>query len=252
MRNILIISILLVGFSCSQKPNDKNPQLSKDSTKVMTVDDIDGSLKNVRYRTEGNNILDTIFIDSLVDKISLVNLKEIHGSKYLVYTKYLIEEPMKYDMSYYYESTYLTKIDTGANLDFRGELHEPEIIKNLYTPLDLGNCCGGNCTDVRMFEFESIESMDSVNYIYITTPQCSDWQNHILVKDQNGILTKLFEIESSDFNLKFELENDSILKTRFWHYVEDSYEESEFRFDYFNNQILKNTVPNNGEHEEPL
>jgi hypothetical protein len=244
MRNILIISILLVGLSCSQKPNNKNPQLNKDSTKVMTVDDIDGSLKNVRYRTEGNTILDTIFIDSLVDKISLVNLKEIHGSKYLVYAKYLIEEPIKYDMSYYYESTYLTKIDTGANLDFRGELHEPEIIKNLYTPLDLGNCCGSNCTDVRMFEFESIESMDSVNYIYITTPQCSDWQNHILVKDQNGILTKLFEIESSDFNLKFETENDSTLKTEVHLFTEDSYDKQEFRFDFLNEKII-NTVPNN-------
>lgn len=244
MRNILIISILLVGFSCSQKPTDKNSQLHKDSTKVMTVDDIDGSLKNVRFITEGNTILDTIFIDSLVDKISFVNLKEIHGSKYLIYTKYSIEEPIKYDMSYYYKSTFLTKIDNVANLDFGSELREPDIINNLCTPLDLGNCCGSNCTDVRMLDFDSIESIDSANYIYVITPQCSDSQNHILIKEENGILSKLFEIESSDFILKFEIENDSILKTRFWYYAEDSIDEGELKFDLFNNKMIKNTVPN--------
>ena len=255
MRNILILAVLIIIFSCNQKPKNTKTEdiisqihFAKDSSKVMTVDDIDGSLENVRFLTEGNTILDTIYLDSLIDKISLVNSTIIHGSQYLVYTKYSIEDPIKYDMSYYYESTFLTKIDSGANLDFRDTLIEPDIIKNIRTPLDIGNCCGGNCTDVRMFDFKLIQTIDSSNYIYVITPQCSEWHNHILIKDENGILTKLFEIESSDFNLKFEVENDSIFKTRVRYFTEDSYDEEEFRFDFFNNQIIKNTVPNNGEH----
>ncbi|MDZ7606297.1 MAG: hypothetical protein U5K79_12085 [Cyclobacteriaceae bacterium] len=216
-----------------------------DSSNRMQEKVLDRAYKITRVISDGVTKYDTIYFDSIIEKILPVSSIQIQGFQYLFFSKYDLVKPLKYHLSFYHESDYLAKIDTGIVPNFDNTLIDIDSINYIDSPLELGDCCRSGCNRAILFDFKKAQSLDSSNYIYLITTVYEELSKHILVKDTDGELVKLFEIESSDKYLPFDIKNDSILYVDYWSYTdEDALAGKEFQYDLLNNEVLKDSVVN--------
>ncbi len=249
MKNILFTSVFLIGLSCQQNkkvlPPDITTSQNDEPSYYHSVQEkvLDREYKITRVISDGITTYDTIFLDSIVEKILPESTVRIGDSQYLLFSKFAIEEPMKFELSYYPSTQYISRIDTSIVLKFEDVLIEKNSIEFINSPLELGDCCGGDCSDALLFDFKKAQSLDPSNYIYLITTVYEELSKHILVKDNNGELVKLFEIESSNRYLRFDIKNDTILWTNYWSYTdEQDYVEKQFQYDLLNFEVLKDSV----------
>lgn len=214
------------------------------SSDVKTVDDIDGSLENVSYVVNGGIITDTIFHDELQEKIKIGFAIEIDSTIYVSYSKYSLENTLKYDMSFYFDSHFINSIQGKIIPKITGKLLDLDSLNFSGTALELGDGCGHDDV-LRISEFKLANQFDSSVYILAKKPECSDGTNHILVKYSNNQFEKLFELETTQDNVNFKLQGDSLLTCIYSQFYEDWDASYDFSYDLRNKKVVRDTVYNN-------
>lgn len=182
---------------------------NEDPNRSKTGDDIDESLKNVSYVLENNIILDTIYLDSLVEMMLLVKSIDLNEERYFVFSKYSMEIPPNYDMSFYYDSHYITKADTALLNDYSGELLNVDSLSLPNPLLELSKC--GHGTSIELWIQEIHDTVSICNYVYTVLPLYAHTSEHILIKDCNNELTIAFSEESDEIRLFFLVQDDSVI-----------------------------------------
>lgn len=233
----------MVQFSCTQQNSQKTEEQIEPS-KVKTVDDIDGSLDNVSYVANGGIITDTIYHDELKEKITIGHSKKIGNNVFISYSKYSLEEPIKYDMSFYYDGHFINTIQSDSLPVLTEELEDFNSFEFTNDPFEIGDAC--SYYDIVEFsELMILNGIDSGNYIHAKKSECPDWTNHIVFKDTQDGFQKLFELETTDEDVKFKLRNDYVLTTNYSQlYDGGDYYEYHFEYDLNNQIILVDTVYN--------
>ncbi|MEQ9101976.1 MAG: hypothetical protein RIF36_11630 [Imperialibacter sp.] len=242
MRYFLLTLILFTQLACSQVNSQKTQEQAK-SSDVKTIDDIDGSLENVSYVANGGIITDTIFHDELQEKIKIGFAIEIDSTIYISYSKYSLENTLKYDMSFYFDGHFINTVQGNSIPGISGELLDLDSLNFMGPALELGDGCGHDDV-LRISEFKLANRFDSSIYILAEKPECSDGTNHILIKYVNNQFDKLFELETTQDNVNFKLEGDSLITCIYSQFYEDWDESYDFAYDLRNSKIVRDTVYN--------
>ena len=181
MRYLLLTIVLIIQISCAQQNSQEKNEQTNESA-VKTVEDIDGSLENVSYVANMGVITDTIFYDELKEKITIGQSKRIGNKVFISYSKYSLEEPIKYDMSFYYDGHFINTIQSDSLPNPTDELKDFNSFEYTNEPFEIGDACG-SYDIVDFLELTILDGIDSNNYIYATKSECPDWTNHIVFKD---------------------------------------------------------------------
>lgn len=245
VRTLQTTFLLILLFGCSQNNTEtSDSQLPKNEEakgeEVKTVDDIDGSLKNVSYVANGGIITDTIFHDQLKEKIRIGQVLRIDSTVYISYAKYSLEYPVKYDMSFYYDGHFISSIAADSLPEVSGELIDFELLISSDSAYSVGDACG-NEDVVEFSEMKSPKTLDAAVFIHVKKPECSDWTNHMVLKKSGNHFEKIFELEEFGKSLPFKYKQDSILVCCSSSYFKDGGNSYDFEYDVKNLVELRNT-----------
>ena len=222
MKQITIfLIIILVGFSCGQK---SNKSLNTNSDTI----DIDKNL------TKTDSDID----DSLTEKVIIHNTQIIDNKFYIAYSKYSLEKDLKYDMSFYYDGHYINSYDLENLPPRKGLLFDFNKLISKDSAILIGEFCSHD--DYLKFErFMKMPDSDSIIYIYAIKLDCSDWRTHMIIEKVDNHFKKLFEIESTDDRLDFNIQSDSILTCEYDKLFEDKLDTYKFKYDFLNGNVIE-------------
>ena len=239
IKVILAIILLIINcINCSELNNERKVNetkiLKKDSS--ITNEQIGEKVENMSYIVENGIIIDSIDNEKLIEKVIIVNSKEIENELYIIYAKYMIEDPVRFEMSLYYEGHFLNLRDKENIKINENKLLNYTDFFNSKNEFNIGE----TCSHYDKIEFEKLNIIsDNGLYLYLIVPQCSDWNKHIVLKRENDSFTELFEIESTDTRLNFKLKNESTVYCQYKETTENSVETFDFEYDFVKQQIIK-------------
>ena len=237
----VILAIILLTFICINCTEFNNERKGNE-TKILKIDSsitnkqIKESVVNKSYIVKNGIVIDSIDNEQLIEKVLIVNSKEIENEQYVIYAKYMIEDPVRFEMSLYYEGHFLNLGKKETIIIDENKLLKYKDLFNSKDEFNIGECCFHS----NKIEFEKLNIVpDNGLYLYLIVPQCSDWNKHIVLKRDNNTFTKLFEIESTDTRLNFNLKNDSTVYCQYKEVTEYSVETFDFEYNLAKQQIIK-------------
>lgn len=241
MRYFLLTLTLTFLDSCGHM-NSQTKNANGESSEVKTADDVPESRKIESIVYSNGIATDTIFYDELNLKIRIGHTAKIDSTIYISYSKYSIESPIKYDMSFYFDNHYISAIKGNNMPELTGELLDYDSIEFLGTALKLGPGCG----DIIEFsEMALIPRTESSFYIHAKKPECPDWTSHLILKCSSNNFELLLELRTSDEEQHFKIQDDSILTTKYSLVFDDGdYYEYDYAYDLKNLETLVDTVYN--------
>ena len=221
MRYLLILVIFLTAISyCMGQKEDTTKvtfeeiyegiqKAKKNPNRPITIDDLDESLENVDIVLENGIVKDTIYHDSLFQKMLLVKTLDIHLDRYLVFSKYNMEIPPKYDLSFYYVGHFITKADTTLFNDYNGQIINFDSLILPNPLVELRKCAHDSRIELWASRINNTEV--DCNYIYVTLPLYDHTSEHNLIRDCNDELITIYKKESDRVQLFFSLKGDSVI-----------------------------------------
>jgi hypothetical protein len=222
--------------------NSQTKNANDESSEAKTVDNIPESRKIESIVYSNGIATDTIFNDELDLKIRIGHTAKIDSTIYITYSKYSLESPIKYDMSFYFDNHFISAIRGHSLPEITGEFLDYDSIEFLGTAIKLGPGCG----DIIGFsEMTSIPRTDSSFYIHAKKPECPDWMSHLILKCSPNNFELLLELRTSDEDQRFTIQDDSILTTKYALLYDDGdYYEYDYAYDLKNLETLVDTVYN--------
>ncbi|MEQ8534655.1 MAG: hypothetical protein RIB86_22575 [Imperialibacter sp.] len=224
--------------------NSQTKNANDESSEVKTVDDIPESRKIESIVYSNGIATDTIFYDELDLKIRIGYTTAIDSTIYITYSKYSLESPIKYDMSFYFHNHYISAIRGNSLPELTGELLDYDSIEFLGTALKLGPGCGHD-DNIVVEEVTFMAPSESSFYIHAKKPECPDWMNHLILKCSGNNCELLFELQTSEDDQQFSMQNDSVITAKYSQLYDDGdYYEFDFAYDLKNLTTLVDTVYN--------
>jgi co-chaperonin GroES (HSP10) len=241
MRTLLtIIFGLIICIGCNQKETNKSKigqvqidnktDNNKSEVKVKESD-------NVLYRAFNGRVIDTIFLDSLIDKAIINDILTVDNKNYVSYSVNSTGKSVKGEPVNIFKGHFINTFDS-QKMDC--ELDDTIEINQLDTKdiaFDLGRSCS-NEDDI--IKFENINKFPDLKIrFYLILPQCSEWYEHVLIENRDGYFEKLFSINSTDDRLTFEFKNDTVLVFDYEKAFDDGIDKFKFEYDLKNNLEIK-------------
>lgn len=218
MRVLILIYIILSIVSCNSIKNSNKP-INQIKTEVSTVQEEREIESFVMYN---GVITDTIYVEELTEKIMVKNYKVLDGELFICYSKYMVEEPLKNDLSFYFKDNYIVRASDFSLIEKLNKLIDIENVD-----VDKSILIGSPCSHDDIVQFDKITTK---KLLYIAVPICSDYYYHQVFSRKDSTFILDFEFESSDSWLDFTLINDTILTTNYTLLNENDIEIIDFEY----------------------
>lgn len=241
MRTLLTILLgLIICISCNQKKTEKskiNQEQIDKKTDINKSENTDKRIDNVQYIAFKGRVIDTVFLDSLIDKAIINDTLHVDNKYYISYSINSIGKSVKGEPVNNFKGHFINNIDFNKT-DFKlGDTINLNQLHTSGTSFNLGSSCSNEDDIIR---FENIKKFPDLKIrFYMILPQCSEWYEHVLIEKQNSYFEKLFSINSTDDRLTFKIINDSVIECNYDKAFDDGIKNFKFEYDLKNHREIE-------------